>query len=239
MANKQICSVDVVDSMTDEDKLLVNIDGKLRQIKVDNIPSKIDPEEFTATKQQIINNDLWNDTKSYVVGDLIIHNNVLYECIINNVGRTPPNTEYWKPRSLYDFNKEINELNNSFDELNSKLVDVQKLNRLLYTVDDGQAAITSGSGVDINGLDQYTDIALIFNDRTQATFSTHQNETSNNVSCSIPCLAYNGSVWIPCVKYCRLDRYPNRLWIHELYDIDFYGNRYTDGRSIVGIVGVR
>ena len=121
MANKQICSVDVVDSMTNEDKLLVNIDGKLRQIKVDNIPSKIDPEEFTATKQQIINNDLWNDTKSYVVGDLIIHNNVLYECIINNVGQMPPNTEYWKPRSLSDFNKEINELNNSLDELNSKL----------------------------------------------------------------------------------------------------------------------
>ena len=116
MANKQICSVDVVDSVTDEDKILVNVDGKLRQIKVDNIPSKIDPEEFTATKQQIINNDLWNDTKSYVVGDLIIHNNVLYECIINNVGQMPPNTEYWKPRSLSDFNKEINKLNNSLGE---------------------------------------------------------------------------------------------------------------------------
>lgn len=55
MANKQICSVDVVDSMTDEDKLLVNIDGKLRQIKVDNIPSKIDPKEINELKSRVDN----------------------------------------------------------------------------------------------------------------------------------------------------------------------------------------
>ena len=46
MANKQICSVDVVDSVTDEDKILVNVDGKLRQIKVSEFNSNLDGLEF-------------------------------------------------------------------------------------------------------------------------------------------------------------------------------------------------
>ena len=110
---------------------------------------------------------------------------------------------------------------------------------MLYSTDFGQEPITSAFGVDINGLDKYTDIALIFQDGTQATFSSHTTKSTSNIRCGTPTMLFNGSSYIPATNYCRLDRYPNRLWFHEVYNADMSGNVYTEGRAIVGIIGIR
>lgn len=55
--------------------------------------------------------DEWNETTTYNAGDLKIYNNILWECLVDNVGQTPEEGTYWTKRQITDL----------FSQLNSKL----------------------------------------------------------------------------------------------------------------------
>lgn len=44
----------------------------------------------------------WSRTKSYALGDMVLHNNKLWSCVLQHSGQEPPNTMYWKNVSLTD-----------------------------------------------------------------------------------------------------------------------------------------
>ncbi len=48
-----------------------------------------------------IANDVWDSTKAYVIGDIVIYLNGLYRCVTANTGQNPT-TAYWKAISLTD-----------------------------------------------------------------------------------------------------------------------------------------
>lgn len=49
----------------------------------------------------------WNTTKSYAVGDMVIHNNKLWQSKIQHSGQEPPNETYWENVSLSQLNSKL------------------------------------------------------------------------------------------------------------------------------------
>lgn len=63
-----------------------------------------------APKKIITSNDTFNPIKTYVAGEWLIHQGVLYEVITACTGVTPPNATYYKVKTLHDLKSDLEDV---------------------------------------------------------------------------------------------------------------------------------
>lgn len=68
--------------------------------------------ENTALKAMVTDDYVFSPTKSYVAGDWLIHNNILYEVLVACTGVTPPNSTYYAVKTLHDLQSEMDAIRN-------------------------------------------------------------------------------------------------------------------------------
>lgn len=106
--------------------------------------------------------DAWNNSTNYEVGQYCIYNNILWKCLVQNIGQTPAEGTYWTNVTI---GSEFNVVKNDIDTLNSNLKNV-----LVWARINKQAAIGSVSvsipswakevqvSIDVNNEFRYTSI---------------------------------------------------------------------------------
>ena len=62
--------------------------------------------------------DAWNSSTNYTVGQYCIYNNILWKCLVQNIGQTPSEGTYWTKVTI---GSEFNLVKNDIDTLNSNL----------------------------------------------------------------------------------------------------------------------
>ena len=62
--------------------------------------------------------DAWNNSTTYKVGQYCIYNNILWKCLVQNIGQTPAEGTYWTKVTI---GSEFNVVKNDIDTLNSNL----------------------------------------------------------------------------------------------------------------------
>ena len=60
--------------------------------------------------------DAWNNSTTYKVGQYCIYNNILWKCLVQNIGQTPAEGTYWTKVTI---GSEFNLVKNDIDTLNS------------------------------------------------------------------------------------------------------------------------
>lgn len=88
--------------ITEEDNILTAI-GKLEA------RNEGDPTVEEKVDGIIGTDEEWNNTKSYLVGDMVLHNNKLWSCKLQHSGQKPPNETYWENVSLRQLNSNLNQ----------------------------------------------------------------------------------------------------------------------------------
>jgi len=60
----------------------------------------VDLMKYQGAKEVFLSARQWNSTTSYKTGQLVIQNNITYECIADNTNNVPPNALFWIARTF-------------------------------------------------------------------------------------------------------------------------------------------
>lgn len=79
----------VANSVSGSDKVIINVDGYLKQATVNQIVNTF-----------VFGDNLWQSSKTYAVGEYCIYNSSLWKCKVQHSGVEPADGTYWEETSI-------------------------------------------------------------------------------------------------------------------------------------------